>query len=272
MARGDKPYLRKSTDRKAQIRKAFVQFSSVQFSGLICALRSVDFSGKVYHPEPPHAQSLFLFLIVFGINIPFDWRRALLPETVSHTINFVRLLVTLEKREGAYALFVQKTPDMSWKIGKIKVQNILQIRKGLFSRGVTGWMLHFNVCNTNCLLNNMYLTLHVVEKAIGVTHIEMKHPACYTAAQKSLLNLQDFLYLIICTLFVPLICLARPCSRFVYRVSCLSSSLTMRHGERHVTPAPRMGSSRTRALCCESYYSSPGGPKHLKSRDCGSSP
>ena len=38
VARGDKPYLRKSTDRKAQIRKAFVQFS-----GLICALRSVDF-------------------------------------------------------------------------------------------------------------------------------------------------------------------------------------------------------------------------------------
>ena len=63
VARGDKPYLRKSTDRKAQIRKAFVQFC-----GLICALRSVDFSGKVYHPEPPHAQSLFLFPIVFGIN------------------------------------------------------------------------------------------------------------------------------------------------------------------------------------------------------------
>ena len=63
MARGDKPFLRKSADRKAQIRKAFVQFS-----GLICALRSVDFSGKVYHPEPPHAQSLFLFPIVFGIN------------------------------------------------------------------------------------------------------------------------------------------------------------------------------------------------------------
>ena len=29
-----------------------------------------------------------------------------------HTINFVRLLVTLEKREGACALFVQKTPDL----------------------------------------------------------------------------------------------------------------------------------------------------------------
>ena len=38
VARGDKPYLRKFTDRKAQIRKAFVQFS-----GLICALWSVDF-------------------------------------------------------------------------------------------------------------------------------------------------------------------------------------------------------------------------------------
>ena len=24
---------------------------------------------KVYHPEPPHAQSLFLFPIVFGINL-----------------------------------------------------------------------------------------------------------------------------------------------------------------------------------------------------------
>ena len=34
-----------------------------------------------------------------------------LPETVSRTINFVRLLVTLEKREGACALFVQKPPD-----------------------------------------------------------------------------------------------------------------------------------------------------------------
>ena len=28
---------------------------------------------------------------------------------------------------------------------------------------------------------------HVVEKAVGVTHIEMKHPACCTVAQKSFL-------------------------------------------------------------------------------------
>ena len=27
------------------------------------------FFGKVSHPEPPHAQSLFLFPIVFGINL-----------------------------------------------------------------------------------------------------------------------------------------------------------------------------------------------------------
>ena len=38
VARNDKPYMRKSTDRKAQISKAFVQLS-----GLICALRYVDF-------------------------------------------------------------------------------------------------------------------------------------------------------------------------------------------------------------------------------------
>ena len=64
VALGDKPYLRKSTDRKAQI-------SPLNWTNafLICALRSVDFSAKVYHPEPPHAQSLFLFPIVFGINL-----------------------------------------------------------------------------------------------------------------------------------------------------------------------------------------------------------
>ena len=46
MAQGDKPYLRKSTDRKAQIRKVFIQFSE-----LICALRSVDFLRKGLSPR-----------------------------------------------------------------------------------------------------------------------------------------------------------------------------------------------------------------------------
>ena len=46
VARGVKPYLRKSTDRKAQIRKAFVQFS-----GLICDLRSVDFLRQGLSPR-----------------------------------------------------------------------------------------------------------------------------------------------------------------------------------------------------------------------------
>ena len=32
------------------------------------------FSGKVYHPEPPHAQSLFLFPIVLGINLILFFR------------------------------------------------------------------------------------------------------------------------------------------------------------------------------------------------------
>ena len=38
VALGDKPYMRKSAERKAQIRKALGQLS-----GLTCALRSVDF-------------------------------------------------------------------------------------------------------------------------------------------------------------------------------------------------------------------------------------
>ena len=33
------------------------------------ALVTIFISGKVYHPEPPHAQSLFLFPLVFGINL-----------------------------------------------------------------------------------------------------------------------------------------------------------------------------------------------------------
>ena len=32
--------------------------------------------------------------------------------------------------------------------GLLKIQKILQIQKGLLSRGATGWMLHFNVRNT----------------------------------------------------------------------------------------------------------------------------
>ena len=45
------------------------------------ALRSVDFlrPGKVYQPDPPHAQSLFLFPIVFvinsSLNLPIVWVR-----------------------------------------------------------------------------------------------------------------------------------------------------------------------------------------------------
>ena len=49
VARDDKPYMRKSTDRKAQISKAFVQLS-----GLICALRSC----KVYHSELPASRTI----------------------------------------------------------------------------------------------------------------------------------------------------------------------------------------------------------------------
>ena len=61
---GNKHHLRKSADRKAQIRKAFVPLTE-----LICAFRSADFSQVVFIPQAqPHAQSLFLFPIVFGIN------------------------------------------------------------------------------------------------------------------------------------------------------------------------------------------------------------
>ena len=43
---------------------------------MLCDLQI--FSDKVNHPEPPHAQSLYLFPIVFGINFKLadPWRYA----------------------------------------------------------------------------------------------------------------------------------------------------------------------------------------------------
>ena len=50
---------------KAQIRKAFVPLTE-----LICAFRSAGFLSLVFIPQAqPHAQSLFLFPIVFGITV-----------------------------------------------------------------------------------------------------------------------------------------------------------------------------------------------------------
>ena len=61
---GDKHHLRKSADWKAQIRKV-----CVLLTGLICAFRSADFLrwSRFIPRAQPHAQSLFLFPIVFGI-------------------------------------------------------------------------------------------------------------------------------------------------------------------------------------------------------------
>ena len=61
-ARGDKPYLRKSADRKAQIRKAFVQLSE-----LICALRSADFLREGLSPRATSRTISFSinFIIIF---------------------------------------------------------------------------------------------------------------------------------------------------------------------------------------------------------------
>ena len=58
------------------------------------------------------------------------------------------------------------------KSANYKIQKNLQIQKGLFSRSATGWMLHFNVYNINAF-STKCTKGHVVEKATGVTHIEI---------------------------------------------------------------------------------------------------
>ena len=63
VARGDRPYLRNLQIAKHKSgRRSF----SLADWFVLCDLSI--FSGNVYHPEPPHAQSLFLFPIVFGIH------------------------------------------------------------------------------------------------------------------------------------------------------------------------------------------------------------
>ena len=62
---GNKHHLRKSADRKAQIRKSVRSAHRSDLCFSICR-----FSQVVFIPQAqPHAQSLFLFPIVFGINL-----------------------------------------------------------------------------------------------------------------------------------------------------------------------------------------------------------
>ena len=65
---GDKHHLRKSADRKAQISRRPVSGTNAFFPDLCFSI--CRFSQVVFIPRAqPHAQSLFLFPIVFGINL-----------------------------------------------------------------------------------------------------------------------------------------------------------------------------------------------------------
>ena len=71
VARDEKHHLRKSTDRKAQIRRSERNERLTHF-----ALQSIDFlAGSVYDLQQPHAHSLFLFPIVFGLDSFFSMGR-----------------------------------------------------------------------------------------------------------------------------------------------------------------------------------------------------
>ena len=87
--------------------------------------------------------------------------------------------------------------SLSFKI--IRCKKILQIQKGLLSRGATGWMLHFNVRNTNWLLN-MYQRTCCWEGNWCCVHWNEASSLLHRAS-KVLFESAWFLYLIICTLF-----------------------------------------------------------------------
>ena len=60
---------------------------------------------------------------------------------------------SLLSNKTCYMALPNKRTDQ--KKRNCKIQKILQIQKGFLSRGATGWMLHFNVRNTNGLPNNL---------------------------------------------------------------------------------------------------------------------
>ena len=77
------------------------------------------------------------------------------------------------------------------KSANYKIQKTCRFKKDLWA-AVLQAECFTSMCVTPIAFSTTCSLVHVVEKAIGVTHIEMKHPACCTAAQKSFLNLQDF--------------------------------------------------------------------------------
>ena len=131
VALGDKPYLSKSAGRKAQIRKAF---NSADW--FVLWDRQI-FSGKVYHPEPPHAQSLFLFPIVFGNN--------LIHFSMGRTILIPKKTIGNRKRDCAWGCargikhHLRKSADWNAQVSPVSEMNaflICAFRSARFSQVV----------------------------------------------------------------------------------------------------------------------------------------
>ena len=69
----------------------------------------------------------------------------------------------LIEQPGRYLDSCEQRPNVLISI-IIRCKNLADSKKGLLSRGATGWMLHFSVRNTHCLLNNMSFGIEL-EKA-----------------------------------------------------------------------------------------------------------
>ena len=118
-------------------------------------------------------------------HVPFDWRRALLPETVS---TYDRLLVgvTLEKREGACALFAQKTPGKLFCLEFFCTKNAQA--SSLFSN-VTSRRRKLMVCETvsgnSALLQSIGNCFTYHQLRASACYVRKREGACAFFTQKA---------------------------------------------------------------------------------------
>ena len=131
---GDKHYLRKSADRKAPIRKAFVRSAHLTSTDLCFSI--CGFSQVVFIPRAqPHAQSLFLFPIVFGINCYMAFFSSCFRRSLHASVVIAgRMYVTISQRSCISKNHNNELKSNHFIIGSAEALPILCVRYNRWER------------------------------------------------------------------------------------------------------------------------------------------
>ena len=152
---GDKHHPKKSADRKAHIRKVLVSLSRTDLCFSICR-----FSRVVFIPRAqPHAESLFLFPKVFGINFNFA-------EGLSYD---------LSKFSDDFTPFFSTLKDHNF-ITKSLGNNIKNLRQGFVARNMmhTCEKFHKGSLSDEQVKFNLARAIHLSERVVFVYNFVLK--------------------------------------------------------------------------------------------------